>query len=363
MEQIEISLGEHSYKISVGHGLDYGALLKEVSGRKKDVLVVTNDVVAPLYLGHTLEMLVRAGFTVNQLVLEDGEIHKDVESYMKIMNRLLELGYGRDCILAALGGGVIGDVTGFAAATYQRGVDYVQIPTTLLAMVDSSVGGKTAINHPMGKNMVGAFYQPLCVLADIEALRTLPRDELEAGLGEVIKYGLIMDREFFDYLKGSIARVFDYDSAVLDYIVKRCCELKADVVSKDEKESSLRAILNFGHTFGHAVETHEGYGAYLHGQAVGMGMAIAGALCLKRGLLTQGEYDDMLALLRQAQLPVKIPENMGAQDFIANMRHDKKVKSGVIRYVLLDHIGRAFVANDVPDDEIMQIIDTLKANP
>lgn len=362
MEQIAVNLKDYSYQISIGENLDYGALVKAVAKGKTDILIVTNNTIAPLYLEKVSTLLTAQGFKVNSLILQDGECYKTIDSYMQIMSKLMQLAYGRDCILVALGGGVIGDVTGFAAATYQRGVDYIQIPTTLLAMVDSSVGGKTAVNHPMGKNMIGAFYQPLCVLADINVLKTLPKKELIAGLGEVIKYALILDKDFFEYLKDHVCKVFDYDHDTLLYIIKKCCQLKAFVVGKDEKESSMRAILNFGHTFGHAIEAHEGFGTILHGQAVGLGMYIACAICKERNLISVEEYQAILELLQKAQLPIKIPYNMTAEDFIINMRHDKKVKNGVIRYVLIDGIGKAIVSSDLLDNEVLQLIDKLKSN-
>lgn len=361
MEQIKVELKNYSYNIHIGKNLDYVALILQNTD-KKDFLIVTNETIAPLYLDRLQNSLKAAGKHVNSLILNDGEQYKTMDSYMAIMTRLLELSYGRDCVLIALGGGVIGDITGFAASCYQRGVAYIQIPTTLLAMVDSSVGGKTAINHPLGKNMIGSFYQPLCVLADIDVLKTLAVQELIAGLGEVVKYGLILDKDFYEYLKINIQKVFEYDETTLNYIIKRCCELKAYVVAADEKENSLRAILNFGHTFGHAVETHLGYGKMLHGQAVGLGMAIAVSLCKNRKLLSKQECDDIYQLLKQAKLPTDIPQSMSGSDFITHMHHDKKVKAGVIRYVLLEHIGTAFIAQDVSDDEVISLIDSLKSN-
>lgn len=361
MEQIKVELNNYSYNINIGKNLDYVALIEQAT-QKKDFLIVTNETIAPLYLDKLTQALKSANKQVHSLILKDGEQYKTIDSYMAIMTRLLELSYGRDCVLIALGGGVIGDITGFAASCYQRGVAYIQIPTTLLAMVDSSVGGKTAVNHPLGKNMIGSFYQPLCVLADIEVLKTLEQQELIAGLGEVVKYGLILDKDFNDYLKDNITKVFTYDEATLNYIIKRCCELKAYVVAKDEKENSLRAILNFGHTFGHAVETHLGYGKMLHGQAVGLGMAIAAKLCVNRKLISQSECDTIYSLLEKAKLPITIPLGMKGTDFMSHMHHDKKVKAGVIRYVLLKAIGTAFVASDVSDAEVISLIDSLKSN-
>ena len=359
MQRIDIDLGARAYGICIGAGLDYGELLAEVAGQRRDLLIVTSATVAALYLDRAERQFARAGFRVRSLTLPDGEAHKDVTSYLAIMEALLRHGYGRDCMLAALGGGVIGDVTGFAAATYQRGVAYVQLPTTLLAMVDSAVGGKTAINHELGKNMIGAFCQPLCVLSDLEVLDTLPRAEISAGLGEVIKYGLIADAAFYEYLRGSLEAVFRREQVSLSNVVRRCCEIKAEVVAGDEREHGRRAILNFGHTFGHAIETHTNYEVYLHGQAVGLGMAIACALCVRRGTLSAGELTEIRDLLAAADLPVELPAGMTGGDFIAHMRHDKKVRSGTIRYVLLRRIGEACLVSDVSDEEVLALIASL----
>ncbi len=358
MEQVHIALGDNSYDIHIGHGLDSAALIRGALSKTKDLLIVSNETIAPLYLNKLEEGLKGQGFRCNSCILKDGETYKNIDSYMQIIGTLLESGYGRDCALVALGGGVIGDITGFAAATYQRGVDFVQIPTTLLAMVDSSVGGKTAVNHPLGKNMIGDFHQPKVVVADLDYLKTLPKREIAAGMAEVIKYGVIFDRDFFDYLMQA------EDTAALDlaYVVKRCCELKADVVSKDEKEKGLRALLNYGHTFGHAIEVGMGFGTYLHGEAVAVGMLIAAYVSYRTNKgMTEQDVAQVQAILPKYNLPYASPDKLSAQNYLEFMRHDKKVKSGVINYVIPQSIGSAAVFNDLPDDVIASLIDDFKA--
>lgn len=362
LETLHVDLGDRSYPIYIGLDLNVGELTREALPGTKEIMVVTNDTIAPLYLESTRTSLEAQGFAVHQVILKDGEAYKTVDSYMQIMTALIEAGLSRDCALAALGGGVVGDMTGFAAATYTRGVDYVQIPTTLLAMVDSSVGGKTAINHPQGKNMIGAFYQPKAVIADLNTLNTLPEREIAAGMGEVIKYGIIYDAEFFSYLEqhDGLSHLIA-DKSNLVHIVKRCCEIKAEVVSEDEREGGIRAILNLGHTFGHAIEAYLGFGTWLHGEAVALGMLIAAKLSQSRGMLSADEYARILKLVEQSRLPAAIPEQMQAQDFIHGMRHDKKVKQGVIRYVLPQGIGKSSVFSDVSDDEVTALINAFKA--
>ena len=296
MESITVGLGERSYPIYIGTNLEYGKLIKQALPKVKDLMVVTNDTVGPLYFEKVQKSLQEQGFNVHECVLKDGECYKTLESWWQILTTLLEQQFGRDGAIVALGGGVVGDMAGFAASVYQRGIPFVQIPTTLLAMVDSSVGGKTAINHPLGKNMIGTFYQPKAVMADLNCLKTLPQKEISAGLGEVVKTGIIYDKEFFDFLKNDIEKTFDHDLATISHIVKRSCEIKAAVVSQDEKEHGLRAILNFGHTFGHAIEAYLGFGTWLHGEAVGLGMVIAAALAKERHMISQAEFDSIVAL-------------------------------------------------------------------
>lgn len=356
MEKVHIALGEHSYDIVIGRELNVGELMRTALPKTQDLLIVSNETIAPLYMAALKAKLEPFGFKCRECILKDGEVYKTVESYMQIMTTLLDDNYGRDCALVALGGGVVGDITGFAAATYQRGVDFVQIPTTLLALVDSSVGGKTAINHPQGKNMIGAFYQPKIVLADLDYLKTLPEREMAAGMAEVIKYGVILDREFFDYLKEHAGT----ENLDLAYVVKRCCEWKAYVVSQDEKEKGLRALLNYGHTFGHAIEVGMGFGTYLHGEAVAVGMVIAAFVAAKSKGLSLEEVKELTELLPKYNLPVMIPSALEGSDFIAHMHHDKKVKQGKINYVLPTKIGKCAVYNDLPDYEVRAYINELK---
>lgn len=361
MQTITVGLGERSYPIHIGTSLDYGALSAPNLKKVRDLLIVSNDTVAPLYLEQVENEYKKAGFSVKSCILKDGEKYKTVDSWMQIETALLEDGYGRDCALVALGGGVVGDMTGFAAACYQRGVPFVQIPTTLLAMVDSSVGGKTAINHPLGKNMIGAFHQPKAVMADLNVLKSLPQKELACGMGEVVKTGIIYDREFFEYLERNAEKIFAHDHDALAQVVRRCCEIKAEVVSQDEKEHGLRAILNFGHTFGHAIEAFLGFGTWLHGEGVGLGMVIASALGLKRGMISPEDFRRIKELTARCHLPTAIPETMRADDFLRLMRHDKKVRQGVIRYVLPESIGKVGLYTDVSDDEVRALIDDLKS--
>lgn len=355
METVHIDLKDHAYDICIGHALPVGELVKQALPKRQDVMIVTNTTVAPLYLEQVTTSLEAQGFKCRNCILQDGEHYKTVDSYMQIMSALLQAGFGRDCAIVALGGGVVGDMAGFAAATYQRGVDFVQIPTTLLALVDSSVGGKTAINHPLGKNMIGAFYQPKLVVADLDFLKTLPPREIAAGMAEVIKYGVIFSEEFFNYLAEHSADI-DYT-----YVVKRCCEFKAAVVAKDEKEKGLRALLNYGHTFGHAIEVGMGFGAYLHGEAVAVGMLVAAFVAHKTKGLSSEVVDKIAKILPLYHLPYKIPSNMTASDFMVHMRHDKKVKSGKINYVLPTVLGHAEVFNDLDDETMLALINEFKS--
>ncbi|MGN1281562.1 MAG: 3-dehydroquinate synthase [Succinivibrio sp.] len=360
MESITVGLGNRSYPIHIGTDLNYGQLIRQALAKVCDVMVVTNTTVGPLYFDDLKAQLEENGFNVHECVLEDGESYKTIDSWWKIHTALLEQEFGRDGAIIALGGGVVGDMSGFAASTYQRGIPFVQIPTTLLAMVDSSVGGKTAINHPLGKNMIGSFYQPKAVLADLDCLKTLPQRELSAGLGEVVKTGIIYDEKFFEFLEQNIEKVFRYDLDTMGHIVKRCCEIKAMVVSKDEQEHGLRAILNYGHTFGHAIEAFLGFGTWLHGEAVGLGMVIASELSQSRGLISADDCRRMKDLCQKARLPVLIPEKMTGDDFITYMRHDKKVRHGVIRYVLPTAIGTVDLFSDVSDDEVRSLVSRIK---
>lgn len=344
MRSIRVELGERSYPIYIGNGaLDQAALFAaHIKGRQ--VAVVTNDVVAPLYLERLCQAL--SGFSITPIILPDGEVHKDWQTLQLVFDALLGARHDRKTTLIALGGGVIGDMTGFAAACYQRGVDFIQVPTTLLSQVDSSVGGKTGINHPLGKNMIGAFYQPRAVVIDIDTLRTLPSRELSAGLAEVIKYGLIHDQEFLGWLEQYIDRLLALDAAALLEAIERSCVIKAEVVAADEREGGIRAILNLGHTFGHAIETHMGYGRWLHGEAVAAGTVMALEMSRRLGWLAERDRDRGIRLLHRAGLPVAPPAEMTPEDFSRHMAVDKKVLDGKLRLVLLRGLGDAVVTGD-----------------
>ena len=335
---LTVDLGERSYPIAIGPGLlDDGALLaRHIQGHK--VAIVTNTTVAPLYLDKVAGQLRAAGRDVVEIVLPDGEEHKNWQSLNLVYDALLQNKCDRKTTLVALGGGVIGDLTGFAASSYMRGVPFVQIPTTLLAQVDSSVGGKTGINHPLGKNMIGAFYQPRAVLADTATLDTLPARELAAGLAEVIKHGAVLDAAFFDWIEANIEKLVGRDPDALAHAIARSCEIKADVVRKDEREGGLRAVLNFGHTFGHAIENGLGYGAWLHGEAVGCGMVMAADLSARLGLIDPASVERMRALVRAAGLPASAPD-LGEARWIELMAVDKKNEGGEIRFILLKPLG------------------------
>ena len=346
MRTLDVALGARSYPIHVGAGLlgDASLILPHLKQRK--VAVVTNTTVAPLYLARLRGSLEAAGVKVIDIVLPDGEEHKNWGTLNLVFDALLEHRCERGTTLIALGGGVVGDMTGFAAASYQRGAPFIQMPTTLLAQVDSSVGGKTAINHPRGKNMIGAFYQPRAVIADMETLRTLPKRELQAGLAEVIKHGAIRDAEFFAWLESNIEALLEGNAEALSHAVVRSCEIKAAVVAIDEREEGLRAQLNFGHTFGHAIETGFGYGTWLHGEAVALGMVMAADLSARLGMITPADADRLTRLIARAGLPVEI-KGMSADRFMELMSHDKKAQEGKLRFVLLEDIGSATVRADV----------------
>ncbi|OOR89375.1 3-dehydroquinate synthase [Moraxella caviae] len=314
-----------------------------IKGRQ--VLIVTNDLIAPLYLKGLQERLAQAGFDVRACVLPDGEQFKNQDSINAIYDALMQAHFARDCTLVALGGGVIGDMTGFAAASFMRGVNFIQVPTTLLAQVDSSVGGKTGINHALGKNMIGAFWQPVAVLADMATFATLPPREFAAGMAEVIKYALIMDAEFLAWLENHADKILAKDGETLAQMVHRCCDYKAQIVAADERESGKRALLNFGHTFGHVIETHQGYGAWLHGEAVAAGMVQALVMSYKLGLISLDDVRRVVALIERFELPVQ-PPKIAVDEALSLMGHDKKVQQGKIRLVLLRALGDAFVTAD-----------------
>jgi 3-dehydroquinate synthase len=355
MQTLSVDLGDRSYPIHIGVGLIDRADLILPHLQQKRVAIVTNTTVGPLYLQRLTGTLENAGVEVLPIVLPDGEAYKNWETLNLIFDALLSARAERKTTLIALGGGVIGDLTGFAAASYQRGVPFIQVPTTLLAQVDSSVGGKTGINHPLGKNMIGAFYQPRVVLADTATLATLPDRELSAGLAEVIKYGLIRDLPFFEWLEQHMDRLVARDPEALAYAIRRSCENKAEVVAADERESGQRALLNLGHTFGHAIETGMGYGNWLHGEGVSAGTMLAADLSRRMGLISQADVDRMAALFTRANLPTVAP-NLGYEAYMSYMGVDKKVEAGRIRFVLFKAIGEAFVTADYPADLLRQTL-------
>jgi 3-dehydroquinate synthase len=352
---VRIALGDRSYDIHIGAGLLQRADLYADLPAATDAVVVSNVTVAPLFSPRLREALASRYRRIHLVELPDGEAHKEWTTLNRIFDAMLGSGCDRKTIVFALGGGVVGDMAGFAAACYMRGVPFVQLPTTLLAQVDSSVGGKTAINHPLGKNMIGAFYQPLRVIADLDTLATLPQRELAAGLAEVIKYGPIADETFLGWLEENLDALLERDAAALAHAIKRSCEIKAWVVGQDERESGLRAILNFGHTFGHAIESGLGYGEWLHGEAVGCGMVMASDLSLRLGTITPGLNDRIVRLIARAGLPVRGPR-LGAERYLELMRLDKKSEGGEIRFVVLDGPGRATVRS-APDRLVAEVID------
>lgn len=353
-QQVRIALGERSYDIRIGSGLLGRPSAWEGLPAASSALVVTNTTVAPLYAARLRASLAPHYRMVHEVALPDGEAHKDWTTLNRIFDALLAHGCDRRTVLFALGGGVVGDMAGFAAASYMRGVPFVQVPTTLLAQVDSSVGGKTAINHPLGKNMIGAFYQPVRVVCDLDTLATLPARELSAGLAEVIKYGPIADTAFLDWIEANIDALVRRDAAALAHAVRRSCEIKAEVVGQDERESGLRAILNFGHTFGHAIEAGLGYGEWLHGEAVGCGMVMALHLSRRLGLVDAAFVQRLTALIARAGLPTVGPA-LGAERYLELMRVDKKAEGGQIRFVVIERPGHAAM-RPAPDDIVRQVL-------
>jgi 3-dehydroquinate synthase len=355
MKTLHVDLGERSYPIHIGPGLLGRAdlLAPHVGGTQ--VMIVSNETVAPLYLDAVRAAC--AGFQVAEVILPDGEQHKTLAVLDAIYTELLRQRFDRRCTLIALGGGVVGDMTGFAAASYQRGVNFIQIPTTLLSQVDSSVGGKTGVNHALGKNMIGAFHQPRCVLADTDTLSTLDDRQLRAGIAEVIKYGLINDVEFFAWLEQNMAALLARDAAALGYAIERSCRDKAAIVAADETEAGMRALLNLGHTFGHAIETGMGYGIWLHGEAVATGMVMAAELSCALGWMTEADVARSRRLIEAAGLPVKAPVELSSARFLELMAVDKKVQAGKLRLVLLRGIGQATISDSATPAQIAAAID------
>jgi 3-dehydroquinate synthase len=355
MQTLKVELANRSYQIHIGRGLISNADLILPHLKRKHVAIVTNTTVAPLYLEQLSSALKAAGVTVISIVLPDGEAYKNSETLNLIYDALLQNRCERSTTLIALGGGVIGDLTGYAAATYLRGVPFIQIPTTLLSQVDSSVGGKTGINHPLGKNMIGAFYQPQLVLADIDTLQTLPPREFSAGMAEVIKYGLIRDPDFFDWLEVNINQLMALDEYSISEAIYRSCQNKAEVVARDEHETGERALLNLGHTFGHAIENAMGYGVWLHGEAVAAGTMMAADLSLRMSWLSSKDVKRIHDLLTAAKLPLEAPK-LGVEKYLDLMQMDKKVADGKIRLVLQQAIGKSVITSDYDAEKLRETL-------
>ena len=356
MKTLEVDLGNRSYPIHIGSDLIDQSELFSACKKATSVYIVTNTTVAPLYAERLTKTLEKFGKSVRTIILPDGESYKDWKNLQLIFDDLLKFGADRQAMLVALGGGVIGDMTGFAAASFMRGIRFIQVPTTLLAQVDSSVGGKTGINHPLGKNMIGAFHQPAAVIADLNTLKTLPARELSAGLAEVVKHGAIADAEFLNWIEANAQALLECDTTAMAHAVLRSCEIKSAVVSADEREGGIRATLNFGHTFGHAIEAGMGYGAWLHGEAVACGMVMGADLSRRLNFITQDEVNRLTKIIQSMNLPTN-PPKFGAQRFMELMQVDKKTEGGQIRYVVLEKIGKAQIKS-VPDS---QVIETLTA--
>lgn len=355
MQTLNVDLGSRSYPIFIGTDLLERSELIEPYVVGHQVMLVSNETVAPLYLEKVKHAF--AKYQCETVVLPDGEQYKNLETLNFIFDALLEKRFERKCTLVALGGGVIGDMVGFAAACYQRGVAFIQIPTTLLAQVDSSVGGKTGVNHPLGKNMIGAFHQPRCVIADTNTLNTLEDRQLSAGLAEIIKYGLICDLPFFEWQEQNMSQLLDRDSKALAYAIDRSCQIKAEVVAADEREGGIRATLNFGHTFGHAIEAATGYGKWLHGEAVGTGMLLAADLSQRMGMLSEQDVQRIDNIVDRAQLPTRVPANMDYASFMQYMSVDKKVEAGNIRFILLEAMGKALITANYDSELLMKTIE------
>ncbi len=348
-----VNLEDNSYPIFIGEGASLS--LEHFDGyiAGKDIAIITNEVVAPLYLNEISDLF--SNRNVIEYILPDGEQEKKLKTVHKIIDRLMEAGFGRDSTLIALGGGVVGDITGFTASIFMRGINFIQIPTTLLAQVDASVGGKTAVNHKSGKNLIGSFYQPQCVICDSIFLATLEATEISAGLAEIIKYGLIFDSEFFQWLQKNMQQILSNDRAAVDYVIQRSCAIKAEIVAQDEKEQSVRALLNFGHTFGHAIEKLTGYGNWTHGDAVAVGMVLAARLSENMSLITPEDVQNIEEILTAANLPISLP-NIDPAELLAAMQSDKKVKDRNIQLVLLKNIGEAFLTADYSQEDLVNIL-------
>ena len=359
MKTLNVDLGDRSYPIYIGSQLlDQPELVRPfVTGTQ--VMIISNETVAPLYLEKVEKLF--ADFETESVILPDGEQYKNLKELDAVFDALLSKRFDRKCTLVALGGGVIGDMTGFAAACYQRGVNFIQIPTTLLAQVDSSVGGKTGVNHPLGKNMIGAFHQPQCVVIDTNTLNTLDDRQLSAGIAEVIKYGFIRDTEFISWLENNMDKLLARDTEAIAYAIEISCQCKANVVAEDEKESGVRALLNLGHTFGHAIEAGTGYGNWLHGEAVGTGMLMAADLSMRQGWISELDVQRVENLIDKAMLPTRAPHSIGFDKFMDLMAVDKKVRAGKINFVLYKTLGDAFVTDKFDVDNLKQTIEAHRA--
>ena len=354
MASINVSLGERSYEIHISSGLlgNISALLSNVLTQK--VVIISNETVAPLFIAEIERSL--SDFDVAHIIIPDGEVHKTLQQFDAIMTELLAMRAARDTTIIALGGGVVGDMSGFVAATYQRGIPFIQVPTTLLAQVDSSVGGKTAVNHPLGKNMIGAFYQPKAVLIDTDTLNSLPEKEFSAGMAEVIKYGVIYDNDFFIWLEKNKQKIESRNQQALVYMIQRCCEIKAEIVSLDEREKGIRALLNLGHTFGHAIEAELGFGQWLHGEAVAAGIIIACDVATREFDFSVSDFRRVVDLLEYFSLPIAGPSNMGFEDYMKHMQHDKKVANNKIRFIIPTQIGHAEVIDTVKQSTLKAVL-------
>ncbi len=354
MKVLEVDLGERSYPIYIGAGIlgRDDLIAQHIKGIS--TVTVSNTTVAPLYLKNIHALI--SAFKNTDIILPDGEQYKTPETLDLIYTQMLEARCDRKTTLLALGGGVVGDVSGFAAASYQRGINFIQIPTTLLAMVDSSVGGKTGVNHPLGKNMIGAFHQPQCVIIDTETLNTLDDRQLSAGIAEIIKYGYINDLAFIDWLDENMDKLLKRDPEALAYAIHRSCKHKADIVAADEKEAGQRALLNLGHTFGHAIETGMGYGNWLHGEAISAGMVMAAELSQKHGWVSESEVAGIRTLLKKANLPVEPPAEISAEKFSKLMSIDKKVQDGVLHLVLMKSLGESIISSDFDKTALQQVL-------
>ncbi|OCL26934.1 3-dehydroquinate synthase [Orenia metallireducens] len=360
MEQLRVDLGERSYDIKVGYDIlsKVGEYLKELNLGSK-VLIITNELVDSLYGREVEQAVEEAGFEVNIAKIGDGEKYKSLDTARELYDQAVEANLDRSSTIVALGGGVVGDIAGFIASTYMRGVNFVQIPTTVLSQVDSSVGGKVAVNHPQGKNLIGAFYQPKLVVADIKVLKTLEERQLKAGLAEVIKYGVIWDEEFFNFLANNRNKILGLDTNTMEYLLKRCCEIKAEVVARDERELGLRAILNYGHTIGHALEAVTDYQRFVHGEGVAIGMVAAAKLANKIGILNGTDVEKQEELIKEFGLPVSF-EGLNIESIMKALAKDKKVKDGMVRFILAEEIGQVVIKSDLPHNIIREVLEELR---